>query len=105
MIVEKVESASIFFSENFWTESENVYNSYNGDLVISKLKNDNLSFISLDLRTLNWVVDFKYIFKFKFFSNVDLNLNVFFLKKKYRVFEVFLLFSAFIFTEFAADGL
>ena len=30
--------ASIFFSENFWTESENLYNSDNGDLVISRLK-------------------------------------------------------------------
>ena len=37
--------ASIFFSENFWTESENLYNSDNGDLVISRLKNDNLSLI------------------------------------------------------------
>ena len=37
--------ASTFFSESFWTESESLYNSDNGDLVISRLKNDNLSFI------------------------------------------------------------
>ena len=37
--------ASIFFSESFWTENENLYNSDNGDLVIRRLKNDNLSLI------------------------------------------------------------
>ena len=36
---------STFFSESFWTESKSLYNSDNGDLIISRLKNDNLSFI------------------------------------------------------------
>ena len=36
--------ASIFFSGSFWTENENLYKSDNEDLVISRLKNDNLFF-------------------------------------------------------------
>ena len=37
--------ASIFFSGNFWSENENLYKSDNGDLIISRLKNNNLSLI------------------------------------------------------------
>ena len=37
--------ASIFFSDRFWSENENLYKSDNGDAIISRFKNDNLSLI------------------------------------------------------------
>ena len=37
--------ASIFFSDKFWVKNECLYNSDNGDLIISKLEGPNLNLI------------------------------------------------------------
>ena len=51
--MEMVIGASIFFSDNFWTQDECLYESNNGDLVIVKLVGKNLSVIVSNVYTPN----------------------------------------------------